>query len=345
MMGAFSMGLPMIYVPAGADAARQLARPDARQRHRRLEVLGRAARRQDHARRTGPASRAASRARQGTCMTMGTASTMMSAVEALGFTLPGASSIPAPDSRHAAMATLTGRRIVEMVWEDLTPSQIVLGRRRRQRHHDGARARRLDQRRHPPASRWRAARASRSRSIASTSSRASVPVLANMRPAGQVPHGGLLLRGRPAGAARGARRSARHERAHRERRDAGRGHRRREDLQRRRHSHARQPARDVGRARRAARQPRARRRRDQAARRRAAPAQAQGPGRRLRQLRRDDEAHRRSGPRRRRELGVRAAQRRAQGRPGHARVGPAPRCRRSSCKRACATCCASPTRA
>ena len=51
-------------------------------------------------------------------MTMGTASTMTGAAEALGFTLPGASSIPAPDSRHAAMATLTGKRIVEMVWED-----------------------------------------------------------------------------------------------------------------------------------------------------------------------------------------------------------------------------------
>jgi dihydroxy-acid dehydratase len=58
-------------------------------------------------------------------MTMGTAATMMSAMEALGFTLPGASSIPAVDSRHAAMATMTGRRIVDMVWEDLTPSQII----------------------------------------------------------------------------------------------------------------------------------------------------------------------------------------------------------------------------
>ncbi len=61
----------------------------------------------------------------GHCMTMGTASTMTSAAEALGFTLPGASSIPAPDSRHAAMATLTGQRIVEMVWEDLKPSDFL----------------------------------------------------------------------------------------------------------------------------------------------------------------------------------------------------------------------------
>ena len=61
----------------------------------------------------------------GHCMTMGTASTMTSAAEVLGLTLPGAASIPAPDSRHAQMATRTGKRIVEMVWEDLKPSDIL----------------------------------------------------------------------------------------------------------------------------------------------------------------------------------------------------------------------------
>ncbi|MEO8334111.1 MAG: L-arabinonate dehydratase [bacterium] len=61
----------------------------------------------------------------GHCMTMGTASTMTSAAEVLGFTLPGFSSIPAPDSRHAQMATLTGKRIVEMAWEDLKPSDVL----------------------------------------------------------------------------------------------------------------------------------------------------------------------------------------------------------------------------
>jgi len=61
----------------------------------------------------------------GHCMTMGTASTMTSAAEALGLTLPGAASIPAADSRHAAMAALTGKRIVEMVWEDLKPSDVL----------------------------------------------------------------------------------------------------------------------------------------------------------------------------------------------------------------------------
>src|SRR4249920_3396497 len=61
----------------------------------------------------------------GHCMTMGTASTMTSAAEAMGFTLPGAASIPAADSRHAAMATLTGKRAVEMVWEDLKPRDVL----------------------------------------------------------------------------------------------------------------------------------------------------------------------------------------------------------------------------
>ncbi|ANY15809.1 L-arabinonate dehydratase [Bordetella pseudohinzii] len=61
----------------------------------------------------------------GHCMTMGTASTMTAAVETLGLCLSGYSSIPAPDSRHAQMASLTGKRIVEMVWQDLKPSDFL----------------------------------------------------------------------------------------------------------------------------------------------------------------------------------------------------------------------------
>jgi dihydroxy-acid dehydratase len=60
----------------------------------------------------------------GTCMTMGTASTMTAIAEALGMALPGASSIPAVDASHQRMATQVGRRIVEMVGEDLRPSAI-----------------------------------------------------------------------------------------------------------------------------------------------------------------------------------------------------------------------------
>ncbi len=61
----------------------------------------------------------------GHCMTMGTASTMTSIAETLGMCLPGAASIPAPMAEHARMATATGRRIVDMVWEDLKPSDIL----------------------------------------------------------------------------------------------------------------------------------------------------------------------------------------------------------------------------
>jgi dihydroxy-acid dehydratase len=60
----------------------------------------------------------------GTCNTMGTASTMTAIVEAMGFTLPGASSIPAMDANHVRMASSCGARVVDMVWADLKPSQF-----------------------------------------------------------------------------------------------------------------------------------------------------------------------------------------------------------------------------
>jgi len=61
----------------------------------------------------------------GHCMTMGTASTMTSIAESLGMTLPGGSSIPAADSNHIRLASACGQRIVDMVWEDLTPKKIL----------------------------------------------------------------------------------------------------------------------------------------------------------------------------------------------------------------------------
>ncbi len=60
----------------------------------------------------------------GTCNTMGTASTMTAMAEAMGFTLPGATSIPAMDANHVRMASACGRRIVDMIWEDLKPSSF-----------------------------------------------------------------------------------------------------------------------------------------------------------------------------------------------------------------------------
>ena len=125
IMGAISMNIPAIYLPAGA-----MLRGDYRGR-----ILGSGTDVWKYwaELRAGKITECEWRGLEdgiarsfGTCMTMGTASTMMSAAEAMGFTLPGASSIPAPDSRHSQMATQTGRRIVEMVWEDLKPSDFLV---------------------------------------------------------------------------------------------------------------------------------------------------------------------------------------------------------------------------
>jgi L-arabonate dehydrase len=62
---------------------------------------------------------------KGHCMTMGTASTMASMVEALGMSLPGNAAIPAVDARRHTLAQMTGRRIVEMVGEDLRMSRVL----------------------------------------------------------------------------------------------------------------------------------------------------------------------------------------------------------------------------
>jgi dihydroxy-acid dehydratase len=61
----------------------------------------------------------------GHCNSMGTALSMNSLAEALGMSLPGCGTIPAPYAQRAKMAYLTGRRIVEMVREDLTPSKVL----------------------------------------------------------------------------------------------------------------------------------------------------------------------------------------------------------------------------
>ena len=123
-MGAISMGLPFIFMPAGpmlrgnASGATLGSGTDMFKGWSELRA-GTIDQQQWEDLLQGIARS------PGTCMTMGTAATMMSAMEALGLTLPGASSIPAPDSRHAQMATGTGKRIVEMVWEDLRPSKIL----------------------------------------------------------------------------------------------------------------------------------------------------------------------------------------------------------------------------
>jgi len=124
LMGAISMNLPAIFMPAGP-----MLRGDWRGqflgsgsdvwKYWAEKRAGNLTDEQWHAIEDGIARS------PGHCMTMGTASTMTSAAEALGFTLPGAVSIPAADSRHARMAADTGRRIVDMVWEDLKPRDFV----------------------------------------------------------------------------------------------------------------------------------------------------------------------------------------------------------------------------
>ncbi len=124
LMGAISMGLPAIYVPAGpmlrgnwkgqylgsgSDVWKYWTEKRAGNINDEEwdEIEGGIAR------------------SFGTCMVMGTAATMMAIAEALGMSLPGASSIPAADANHPRMCTNAGRRIVDMVWEDLTPKKVM----------------------------------------------------------------------------------------------------------------------------------------------------------------------------------------------------------------------------
>jgi dihydroxy-acid dehydratase len=124
LMGAISMGLPCLFMPAGpmlrgnwrgqtlgsgSDAWKFWDERRAGNISDRdwIEVEGGIARSYGH------------------CMTMGTASTMTAIAEALGMTLPGASSVPAPDAGHIRMAAECGRRAVAMVHEDLTPERVL----------------------------------------------------------------------------------------------------------------------------------------------------------------------------------------------------------------------------
>jgi dihydroxy-acid dehydratase len=124
LMGAISMNLPAIYLPAGPMLrgnwqGRQLGSGSDAWKYWDELRIGNITERDWQEIEEG-ISRS-----PGTCMTMGTASTMTSVAEALGFSLPNASSIPAVDSNHARMASLSGRRIVEMVWEDLKPRDLL----------------------------------------------------------------------------------------------------------------------------------------------------------------------------------------------------------------------------
>jgi dihydroxy-acid dehydratase len=124
VMGAVSAGLPFVYLPAGPMLRGNF----------KGEALGSGSDGWKYwdERRAGNISadewqavEAGIARSYGHCMTMGTASTMTAMAESLGLTLSGASSIPAADSNHIRMSAECGRRIVDMVWDDLTPDKIL----------------------------------------------------------------------------------------------------------------------------------------------------------------------------------------------------------------------------
>ena len=124
VMGGLSAGVPMIFLPAGPMlrgnyAGRQLGSGSDAWKYWDERRAGNLTEEEWTSMQAGIARS------YGHCMTMGTASTMTIIVEALGLSLPGASSIPAADSSHIRMAGECGRRIVDMVWEGMTPDLLV----------------------------------------------------------------------------------------------------------------------------------------------------------------------------------------------------------------------------
>ncbi len=123
-MGAISVGLPFIYLPAGPMlrgnyAGKPLGSGTDAYKYWDEKRAGNVSKEQWLGIEAGIARS------DGHCMTFGTAATMTAVAESLGLCLPGASSIPAPDTSHQRMSAECGRRIVDMVWEDLTPDKII----------------------------------------------------------------------------------------------------------------------------------------------------------------------------------------------------------------------------
>jgi dihydroxy-acid dehydratase len=124
LMGAFSVNLPTIFVPAGASSnayfqGQRVGTGTGTVKWLNERKAGRLSE-DKWLELEGSMTRS-----NGTCNTMGTASTMTAIVEVLGLSLPGAQSIPAVDSGHPRLASLSGERCVEMIWEDLRPRNIV----------------------------------------------------------------------------------------------------------------------------------------------------------------------------------------------------------------------------
>jgi dihydroxy-acid dehydratase len=124
LMGAISMNIPAIYLPAGPMLrgnwnGQTLGSGTDTKKFWTERCAGTITEEVWHQVEDGIARS------PGFCMTMGTASTMTSLAEALGMTLPGAASIPAADSNHPRMCISCGTRIVDMVWDDLKPKDIL----------------------------------------------------------------------------------------------------------------------------------------------------------------------------------------------------------------------------
>ena len=173
--------------PSASRAARcsaAIARPGDRLGHRRDRDERAGARRQAHATQDFLEAESCMNRSHGHCMTMGTACTMACMVEALGVGLPGNAAFPAVDARRNVIARMAGRRIVEMVHEDLVLSKILT----REAFENAIRTlrgdRRLDQRRDPPdRDRRPHRRRARARGLRPSRQRAALPRRTCSRPA------------------------------------------------------------------------------------------------------------------------------------------------------------------
>ena len=129
VMGAISMGLPTIFCAAGPMLNDRYLKPGEPERKVGAGTHTRMFWDEMQAGRVSDAEWVALEQHMtrspGTCNTMGTASTMTTLVEALGLALPASTAIPAMDAAHTRMATTCGERIVQMVWEDLKPGDIL----------------------------------------------------------------------------------------------------------------------------------------------------------------------------------------------------------------------------
>ena len=129
VMGAISMGVPAIFCAAGPMLNDRYLKPGQPERQVGAGTHTRMFWDEFQAGKVSPAEWVELETHMtrspGTCNTMGTASTMTSIVEALGLALPGSTAIPAMDAGHTRMATTCGERIVQMVWDDITPQSIL----------------------------------------------------------------------------------------------------------------------------------------------------------------------------------------------------------------------------